>query len=125
MGSVPGSTSAYSKPRRPSAYGDAPPLAGNALDWPYPLTRRASLMSTLPTPDFVAESLGPAPQPDLGMLETRRHQMFPVLTCAEMTRLERFGTRRVWNDGEAVVEAGRYSPGMVVVVDGKLKISRA
>lgn len=82
-------------------------------------------MSTLPTPDFVAESAGPAPAPDLGSLEHRRHQMFPVLTCAEMLRLERFGKRRIWEDGEAVFEAGRYSPGMVVVVNGKMEISRA
>jgi thioredoxin reductase (NADPH) len=82
-------------------------------------------MSTLSAPDFVAESASPAEQPDLGSLESRRHQMFPELTCAEMLRLERFGKRRIWNDGEAVFEAGRYSPGMVVVVEGRMRISRA
>ncbi len=82
-------------------------------------------MSSLSPPDFVAESPGPAPQPDLGSLETRRHQMFPILSCAEMTRLERFGQRRIWQHGEAVFEAGRHTPGMVLVVEGRLQISRA
>ncbi len=82
-------------------------------------------MSTLPMPEFVSESGAPTEPASLGSLESRRHQMFPVLTCAEMTRLERFGKRRIWNDGDAVFEAGRTSPGMVIVVDGQMRISRA
>ena len=56
--------------------------------------------------------------------ETRRPQMFPVLTAAELRRIERFGTRRRYRDGEFLVKAGQPGPGMCVVLSGKIVVLR-
>ena len=39
-------------------------------------------------------------------LLSRRHQMFPVLTDAEMARMQRFGTRQTHPGGTRLVSAG-------------------
>ena len=57
-------------------------------------------------------------------ITSRRHQIFPVLSAAEVARLHRFGTPRRWADGERVFEAGRFSPGMLVVLAGAIRVSR-
>ena len=56
--------------------------------------------------------------------ETRRPQMFPVLTAAELRRLERFGQRRRYRDGEFLAKTGAPSPGMCIVLSGKIVVLR-
>jgi len=58
------------------------------------------------------------------VIDTRAHQMFPTLTPMEIKRLHRFGTVRQFRDGERVVEAGRSTFGMLVVLQGQLAITR-
>lgn len=75
--------------------------------------------------DFTPEqsSLDPVAA-SLGSLASRRHQMFPKLNEHEIRRLHRFGTVRHFRDGERLYEAGRTNFGMMVVLKGKVAISR-
>jgi thioredoxin reductase (NADPH) len=57
-------------------------------------------------------------------IETRYHQMFPILQPAEIERLRRFGTMRTYGAGERVVTAGEPSPGMIVVLRGELAVTQ-
>jgi thioredoxin reductase (NADPH) len=59
-----------------------------------------------------------------GILETRRHQAFPVLTDAEIKRMQRFGRVQQFRQGERLFEAGRTLYGMHVILKGKVAISR-
>ena len=56
--------------------------------------------------------------------QTRRPQMFPVLTAAELRRIERFGERRRYRDGELLAKTGMPSAGMCVVLSGKIAVLR-
>ena len=49
---------------------------------------------------------------------SRRHQMFPVLTEAEIARMRRFGTVRRYAAGDRLVAPARPGPGMFVVLEG-------
>ncbi len=55
---------------------------------------------------------------------TRRPQMFPVLTAAELRRIERFGRRQHYRDGDLLAKNGAPSPGMGVVLNGKIAVLR-
>ena len=57
-------------------------------------------------------------------LLSRRHQMFPVLTDAEMARMHRFGTRQTHPPGARLTTAGEPGPGMFVVLRGVLAVSQ-
>jgi thioredoxin reductase (NADPH) len=57
-------------------------------------------------------------------LASRRHQMFPELTEAEIARIGRFGTMKAYARGEAILVAGKPSPGMLVVLGGTVSISQ-
>ena len=57
-------------------------------------------------------------------LASRRDQMFPVLTQAEIARIRRFGTLRHYASGEKLFAAGEPSPGMFVVLKGSVVMSR-
>jgi thioredoxin reductase (NADPH) len=56
-------------------------------------------------------------------LEARREQMFPVLAADEIARLHRFGKPRRFADGAHVLETGKVSPGIYVVVAGAIRIT--
>jgi thioredoxin reductase (NADPH) len=56
--------------------------------------------------------------------DTRRPQMFPVLTAAELRRIERFGRRQHYRDGELLARNGAPSPGMCVVLSGRIAVLR-
>jgi thioredoxin reductase (NADPH) len=58
------------------------------------------------------------------MAEARREQMFPVLDDDEVERLRRFGVRRSYRDGEAVVRVGQVGHGLVVVLSGEVAVTR-
>jgi len=57
-------------------------------------------------------------------LASRRHQMFPQLTDAEIARISRFGTLRRYARGERLFAAGAPGPGMFVVLNGAVAISQ-
>jgi len=57
-------------------------------------------------------------------LLSRRHQMFPVLSDADITRMRRFGTPQDFKRGDTVCAAGGPSHGMFVVLEGALSISQ-
>src|SRR5436309_2769614 len=56
-------------------------------------------------------------------LAARRAQMFPVLADEEMARLRRFGEPRRYADGECLFETGKTSPGLFVVLSGRVRIT--
>lgn len=57
-------------------------------------------------------------------LASRVDQVFPKLTPPEIDRLRRFGTIRVWQPGELLVEAGKPGLGMTVLLRGCVTITR-
>jgi thioredoxin reductase (NADPH) len=80
-------------------------------------------MSTSPLemlPDSTPET--PAALP--ADLESRRHQMFPTLSDADIKHMLRFGHVRHFSDGEKIAEAGKSSYGMLLVLKGGVAISR-
>jgi len=57
-------------------------------------------------------------------LAGRYEQIFPALTDAEIARISRFGTSRRYPRGARLFTAGEPSPGMFVVLNGTVAISR-
>ena len=57
-------------------------------------------------------------------LASRQHQMFPLLTDAEIARIRGFATPRRYARGERLFAAGEPGPGMFVVLRGSLVISQ-
>src|SRR5881227_1109911 len=55
---------------------------------------------------------------------TRRHQMFPALTEAEVARIRRFGTVQRYPRGTLLFAAGSPGPGMFVVLKGSVSITQ-
>jgi thioredoxin reductase (NADPH) len=62
-------------------------------------------------------------QPISPTIEQRRAQAFPVLAPDEIARLHRFGRRRRFADGERVVETGKVSPGIYLVLSGGIRVT--
>jgi thioredoxin reductase (NADPH) len=58
------------------------------------------------------------------IIETRRPQMFPTLTPAQMTRLEAFGTRKRVAAGEVLAQPGEREGRIFVVLSGSIEILR-
>ena len=58
------------------------------------------------------------------MAESRRPQIYPVLTDAELGRIHHFGERRHYREGEFLARAGELSSGMCVVLSGRIVILR-
>ncbi len=65
----------------------------------------------------MADSVFPAQVP-------RYQETFPELTAQEIDRLRRYGSLRKYSDGEKLIEAGKISPGMFVVLKGQVAISQ-
>src|SRR5262245_6028589 len=63
---------------------------------------------------------GPTPS----IIETRRHQVFPTLEPAEIERLRRFGEICRCGAGEAVASVGDVARGMVIILAGKIDVTR-
>jgi thioredoxin reductase (NADPH) len=53
---------------------------------------------------------------------TRREQIYPQLTSAEIERLRRFGDARRYAAGETVVRAGEVGHGLMLVLSGRVAI---
>ncbi|WP_219219824.1 FAD-dependent oxidoreductase [Variovorax boronicumulans] len=66
--------------------------------------------------------------PDEGRIkvevETRRHQMFPVLSDADIRRMRRFGSLRSYAQGECMFRAGEPGLGMFVLLAGTVAITQ-
>lgn len=58
------------------------------------------------------------------LLATRRPQMFPVLSEADVARIGRFGTIRSFAKGDGLFAAGEPGPGMFVILEGLVAISQ-
>jgi len=57
-------------------------------------------------------------------VETRRHQMFPVLSGTDVERIRRFGAVRHYAQGACLFRAGEPGPGMFVVLRGTVAITQ-
>jgi thioredoxin reductase (NADPH) len=62
--------------------------------------------------------------PTPSIIETRRHQMFPTLTPAEIKRLRRFGEPRSYGVGDALVKMGEVGQGLTVILSGQVQITQ-
>jgi thioredoxin reductase (NADPH) len=62
-----------------------------------------------------------APQ---SIIDTRRHQMFPVLESADIERVRRFGKVRFYRAGEALVQVGNVGPGLTIILSGRVDITQ-
>jgi thioredoxin reductase (NADPH) len=60
----------------------------------------------------------------MSIIDTRREQMFPKFSAAEIDRLRRFGTERPYRAGEALFKTGEISPGMFVILSGTVAVTR-
>jgi thioredoxin reductase (NADPH) len=56
-------------------------------------------------------------------VDGRRAQAFPILEASEMARMHRFGRLRRFTDGERVVETGKVSGGIYLVLSGRIRIT--
>ncbi len=59
----------------------------------------------------------------MATIDTRRAQMFPALSEAEIDRLRRFGEPRRFDAGAAVVRAGEAADGLFVILSGQVRIA--
>ena len=57
-------------------------------------------------------------------LHPRYDQMFPVLDPRDIERLRRFGSDVTYPVGTQIVKAGNLSPGVIVILSGKVEISQ-
>jgi len=56
-------------------------------------------------------------------IEARRAQAFPTLSADEVVRVHRFGVPRRHTDGEFLYQTGKPSPGLFVVLSGKIRVT--
>ncbi len=56
-------------------------------------------------------------------VDTRFDQMFPKLTAQEIARIERFGEKKNFRNGEAIFLIGEARPGMLVIVSGTVSVT--
>ena len=58
------------------------------------------------------------------ILDSRRHQLFPILEPAEVDRVRRFGKVSSYRAGEALAKVGEISPGLTVILAGQVDITQ-
>ena len=56
------------------------------------------------------------------IIETRRHQMFPVLAPEEIERVRRFGELRTFAAGDALASVGQMAPGLMIILSGHVDV---
>ena len=77
------------------------------------------------TPEFIPETTQDDPVQFATLdLHGRSHQISPVFNALELQRLQRYGTRHHFADGETLFEAGSSSFGMLVILSGRVSIKR-
>jgi thioredoxin reductase (NADPH) len=57
-------------------------------------------------------------------MDTRRHQMFPVLEPMEIERVRRFGKVRSYGTGEALAKVGEKGHGLTVILAGTVDVTQ-
>ncbi len=57
------------------------------------------------------------------IIESRREQMFPILSDAEVGRLRRFGDVQNYRSGAHAARAGDVAPGLQVILSGELLVT--
>jgi thioredoxin reductase (NADPH) len=62
--------------------------------------------------------------PNPSIMDTRRHQMFPVLEPMEIERVRRFGKVRCYGAGEALAKVGEKGHGLTVILAGTVDITQ-
>ena len=62
-------------------------------------------------------------QPEAPLDESRRPQMYPTLTQAEIARVARFGEPRTYADGEALVRVGDAGFGLSLLLSGEVAVT--
>jgi thioredoxin reductase (NADPH) len=62
--------------------------------------------------------------PNPSIMDTRRHQMFPVLEPMEIERVRRFGKVRSYGTGEALAKVGEKGHGLTVILAGTADITQ-
>jgi len=60
----------------------------------------------------------------MSTIDERREQMFPKLAPGEIDRLRRFGQIRRYAAGAALFLTGDVAPGMYVLIDGRVRVTR-
>jgi thioredoxin reductase (NADPH) len=60
----------------------------------------------------------------MSTIDNRNEQMFPKLTPNEIDRLHRFGEVRHYAPGEALFVTGSVAPGMYVLIQGSVRVTR-
>jgi len=50
--------------------------------------------------------------------------MFPVLDSTEIERVRRFGTTRSYRSGETLVAVGNISPGLTIILRGRVEVTQ-
>jgi thioredoxin reductase (NADPH) len=58
------------------------------------------------------------------IIDTRRHQMFPILESTEIERMRRFGKVRSYRAGETLVEVGKPGPGLTIILAGHVDVTQ-
>ncbi len=77
------------------------------------------------TPEFIPETTQDDPVQFTTLdLQGRSHQISPVFNALELQRLQRYGTRHHFADGETLFEAGSSSFGMLGILSGRVSIKR-
>jgi thioredoxin reductase (NADPH) len=65
-----------------------------------------------------------ADAPSQSLIDTRRAQMFPTLTAAELERLRRFGEPHAFAPGEAIAKVGQAGLGLTLIISGEVAVTR-
>jgi thioredoxin reductase (NADPH) len=63
-------------------------------------------------------------EPSQSIIDTRRHQMFPVLEPREIERVRRFGVVRYYDAGEALAKVGEAGHGLTIILAGKVDVTQ-
>jgi thioredoxin reductase (NADPH) len=62
--------------------------------------------------------------PTQSIIDTRRHQMFPVLEPSEIERVRRFGKVRSYGASEALAQVGHVGHGLTIILAGQVDITQ-
>jgi thioredoxin reductase (NADPH) len=62
--------------------------------------------------------------PHTPIIERRRDQMFPSLEPIDIERMHRFGDVRAFAAGETLDTAGEVSPGLMVILSGRVDVTQ-
>jgi thioredoxin reductase (NADPH) len=63
--------------------------------------------------------------PTQSIIDTRSPQMFPVLDSTEIERVRRFGVAAKYNAGDALAKIGNVAQGLIVILTGKVDVTRS